>query len=330
MHESGRTPFGGARHRQRGAKGADTDTMRLVWRVLCRISVAVLFLAPFAAVVAAPPAAAGETLSSERCLALFNERDGDWRNVRYFPTLKEPGKVCFREGCRYQSYIALYEATRDTQYLDRLIHRFDAFLQVRDDVTGRQDTARKRPMKSWGLQSRRLSGYHARLDLACHVYAQIAGFVRLVRGDQALVETYGHKADVYAAAIRESLADLEADWRDGPGEGEGYYFEIARGEPGSYEKQCMAGRTWLELGLATGDAPALDRASKVATLFRRRLSLADGAYDWEYRLVLEPAQRERSARFNHAAASVEFARACHENDIVFTEEDMERFCATFL
>ncbi len=262
---------------------------------------------------------------------LFDECDADWQNTTGITKAKEPGNMAWGESYRLMAYPGMYEATRDTKYLDHLTHRFDALLTVRDDRTGRRDEFTGKAMPAWGTAHYSKPKWHCWIVHAGMLTYPAASFVRIVKADPNLQARYGAKADEYAAALKETIAGYDPDWRNGPGEDEGYYIGRALGDKHLPLNQMNAlGRTLAELAVALDDPVCRDRASRLARFFEHRLTTKpSGAYDWAYWPPTEPAGPSSGEDISHAAINAEFAVLCYERGIVFDRADMDHFAATF-
>ncbi|MGD9496948.1 MAG: hypothetical protein AB7Y46_11660 [Armatimonadota bacterium] len=185
------------------------------------------------------------------------------------------------------------------------------------------------------------------------IYGPMTGLARLVSAEPALQAEFGAAADRLAAAATESMDGWERLWREGPGEGQGYYLSIERGgglwwdgvmAPMNY--LAAAGMVLLDLWECRGDQRALDHATCLARLLQSDLELdAGGAYVFHYWPTSAVAMwtRENALSLNtpvyrsspvpddlsHGAWSVEFAVRCHQAGVVFSREDMDRFALTF-
>jgi hypothetical protein len=185
------------------------------------------------------------------------------------------------------------------------------------------------------------------------VYSGMTRFASLVHKTPALQGEFGAAARRFVQAARESLAAWEFCWRNGPEADEGYYLLQPRGAdmwcdglvaPLNY--LGSAGQVIMGIWDCTGDPRMLDRARRMANLYKRACTLTDkGGYSWPY--WGPPAdqgwKREDGWSLNtpdyqaasppddlsHAAWELEFAVMCYERGIVFTRRDMRRFAYTF-
>lgn len=196
-----------------------------------------------------------------------------------------------------------------------------------------------------------------RLAYWCYIgpiYSPLTRFAFLVKEDPGLQDEFAAAAARYVAAAEESLAVWEPSWRDGPDEGEGYYLLTPKGEPfwcdgigAPFNYLCAAGQVMLYLHDVTGKAEYRKKAEGIARLLKNRLELREnGAYVWQYwwgpgakgwskadgLSVNTPTYppRRYDEDISHGAWAIEFAVQARQRGIVFDEQDMERFAATFM
>ncbi len=185
------------------------------------------------------------------------------------------------------------------------------------------------------------------------IYGAMTRFARLVHERPELQVEFAPAAQRLLTAAIESLDGWERLWREGPGEGEGYYLSIERGgglwwdgimAPMNY--LAAAGQVLLDVYACTANAHALDHATRIARLLHADCTVdAGGAYVFNYWPVsaLEMWHRENALSLNtpeyrsnpvpddlsHGAWSVEFAVCAWQEGVVFTDEDMQHFALTF-
>ncbi len=241
-----------------------------------------------------------------------------------------------------------YVADRD---FSRKLAEAPSFLLVvtdlRADAVPEQKTLR--PVRDIPLVAHRV-GYQGYIG---PIYSPMTRFASLVERDQSLQADFGQAAQRYISAAEESLATWESCWRNGPGEGEGYYLLIPKGEPfwcdgvgAPLNYLGAVGQVLLDLHDLTGKPAYRDKAHRIGRLFKNELELRDnGAYVWQYwwgsgkngwtkadalsdnTPAYSPAKYDED--MSHAAWEVEFAVQAYRRGIVFNEEDMGRLAATF-
>lgn len=236
--------------------------------------------------------------------------------------------------------LAMYQATGDVQYLQRLIVQADAALVQRDDVRGVVDY-RGVSGAAWRNISKTTEFYCWAYHSGTLTYPMVE-FARLVLLDPVLGSfvahdglTFQEKADEYTARAIETFQFHEFEWTSGPGSSEGHYrtppdFPAGRdtGPPDTQipmNMQASIGRTLVALAAVTGEALYWQRAARVAHYVKNRLSLVNGTYVWTY----NPGFNEYPDDVSHGALVVDFATVCAKEGIVFGVQDLERFAATF-
>jgi hypothetical protein len=237
-------------------------------------------------------------------------------------------------------YMAMYRATGDRMYLDRLCNHADAVLASRDDIAGVTEFDGK-SSACWANTK-----YQPGKEPYCYVVHSgmitypMADFAATVLADPELWNlpaydgfSYKKKADLYLLRVAETVAFHDPDWKSGPGVGEGHYvfdpqatFLDAAGQEMPLNQQNAMGRTLVALHSATGKPEYLQKASALANRFAGQLLVQSGAYVWNYSGGAYDAPGED---ISHAAINVDFARLCAQSGIVFSDLDMDRFATTF-
>lgn len=185
------------------------------------------------------------------------------------------------------------------------------------------------------------------------IYSGMTRFASLVHRSPSLQAEFGAAARRFVRAARESLAAWDFCWRNGPGPDEGYYLLQPRGADMWCDRVVAplnylgsAGQVILGIWDCTGDDRMLDRARRIANLYKRACTVTDkGGYTWpywgppadrgwkrEYRWSLNTPDYQAASPpddLSHAAWELEFAVMCHERGIVFDRRDMRRLAATF-
>ena len=231
--------------------------------------------------------------------------------------------LAWGESYHLMSCVAMFEATRDRAYLDQAIARCDAVLAVRDDRRGLSDEIRGKVMPAWSSLKYTKGKRYTWIVHAGMLTQPMARIACLVRRDPDLYAEYGATADRYLEAVAETVHAFDADWRDGPVEGEGFYYGEYKRTGLPLNMQNAMGRTLVDLWLATGKREYRDRAEKLALFFKHRCRPVDNRYVWSYSRASTGAED-----ISHAAINVDFAFVCHRAGLVFTREDMHRFANT--
>ncbi|MCB9769515.1 MAG: hypothetical protein H6752_15060 [Candidatus Omnitrophica bacterium] len=181
------------------------------------------------------------------------------------------------------------------------------------------------------------------------ILTPMARFCDLVINNDDL-EKYREKAEDYLLEIRISMAEHdqflveEDDW--------GYtIFERGSpfwcdGVPEPHNTMACSGSTYIHLYRATGEPYFLDRATRLARMFKRNhIPQADGTWLFHYWWgPMETGWNEGEGTSDHLGSyagqsvpedishlqlTLMFLADCYENGIVFGEEDLDRWAKTF-
>lgn len=242
----------------------------------------------------------------------------------------ETGKLVWGESYLLVAYMQMYQATKDPDYLRRLVAHFDCVLKNRDDVRGLADAYAGKPLAGWGSATYSEGKWHVWIVHTGMLTIGPAQFVRAVKENKALQEEFGAKAAEYKQRIAEGIRDAEPYWRSGPKAVEGYYYDPFLKQCVPLNMQNAMGITLLEMGKATGDRAYLEKAARLARFFKHRLRLPQPErYDWAY-WPLPDKDGPGSEDISHACINVAFAALCAAEKIVFTRQDAARFAQTWL
>ncbi|MBI5014334.1 MAG: hypothetical protein HZB55_02435 [Deltaproteobacteria bacterium] len=167
----------------------------------------------------------------------------------------------------------------------------------------------------------------------------IGQFVAIALSDPSLARRYGEKAREYAAFIERNVFEKwERTWTtlsDGTGV---YRFtdDPTQRFPGyglPHNQYLALARTWLVLKDVPGlshRADFADRATRMAQRFQSKLRRRGQAYVWNY---WDPLPGEKVPDWvedqSHATVDVSFALEAAERRIVFNEDDLRHFAATY-
>jgi len=218
--------------------------------------------------------------------------------------------------------LAAYEGTGNVRFLHHAIQDIDYVLRLRDDRRGIRDHVRGRVMPSWCSVIYTEGRPYCFVTHAGMITFPIARCANLIRRSEDLNRRFGNKANEYTAAVAETVAAFENDWREG-----GYYVEpyYDPDEPLPFNASSAMGRTFVQLWLLTGRSQYRERAEAIARFFKRYLRRDGRGYVWSYR-----ASGGRAEDLLHAAISVDFAFQCYRSKLVFDKVDMGRFVQTFM
>ena len=274
----------------------------------------------------APPEFDFLKLADERVAALdqFADRDKDGY-----------GELAWSLSYGMMALNVLYEATGDTAYLDRqlrviegLMARRDTELAARLGEAGYVDYQRGRVLASWGTGNYS-GGKHT--CWAVHtgmLMYPAADFVRLVRAGGEATARYSDSAEGFVPLIEQAIGEYDAEWRDGPQEGMGYYV-FPGGSILPNNQMNGPGRALVLLHELTGKPEYGDRARKLAAFFRSKLThVAEGDYYlWAYSQGAD-APAGRGEDVSHAAINASFMHLAWQYGVGFDDTDMARLCRT--
>ncbi|MFH1754314.1 MAG: VCBS repeat-containing protein, partial [Candidatus Latescibacterota bacterium] len=241
------------------------------------------------------------------------------------------------------SYVAMYHATGDADYLKRLARHARIIISKRDDFLGRQDYAGQL-RAAWASQAEGYNTLTQPYAFVVHsglITYPLADFVQLVRNDSNLRgemtysgESFGSFADWLGARVSETIAahedqyDMVENVYKIRSDVEDFGLK-PDGMPASaivpYNQQSAMGRTLLMMYKATGHPDYLYKVIELARFFKDGLQLVGDTYVWEWGGDFTGIED-----ISHGALSVDFAHLCWQNGIVFNDLDMLRFAATFL
>lgn len=169
----------------------------------------------------------------------------------------------------------------------------------------------------------------------------IALFIEAALGDPALQGKYGAKAQEYAELLeRHFLRKWEQYWVELPDGAGAYTFtanpteRFPRGLLPHNQYLALA-RAWLVMADIPGlpaSAAYREKASKMATYFRRHLRDNEGAYVWNYwdPRPDEGIKTSGPEDCSHATIDIGFAVQAARRGVVFGPEDLRRLAKTYL
>lgn len=261
-----------------------------------------------------------------------NVNGGEW----YRGYDNEEATLAWGESYVMMALTALFRATGDPIWLDRLASHADAVLAQRDDARGVADYR--------GVSGACWRDLHYQDDGTPYCYVvhsgmiayPIAEFARLVRdrGLEAEVaydgETFGARAERYTRAVAETVAFHDREWNAA-----GYYmfpsdadFLPYAGEDVPLNQSNAMGRVLLVLADLMGDAATLGKARALADRFEDQVTVgSDGAALWNYWGGDYAAYGED---ISHAAINVDFAVLAASYGVVFDRDDLDAFATTFV
>ncbi len=238
----------------------------------------------------------------------------------------------------------LYEATGDTQYLDKQLELIQKIFTKRDcdlatkytDPGKYQDFQRARLMKAWGTGSYSKGQYTCwAVHTGMTVYP-MAEFVRIVRAGGDATATYAQQVEQYVPLMEEAVKEYDAEWRDGPEAGQGYYLfpesdSQLSGQILPLNQMNAPGRALFALYDITGKPEYKEKAEKLAAFMKSKLThIEDGDhYAWAYWAKPPDAPPSSGEDVSHAAINAHFMYVAWEHGAVFDDTDMQRLGRTF-
>lgn len=248
----------------------------------------------------------------------FGKDPDRWR------TSRDGGELGWEWAHKAMAYLAIFEATGERKWLDRLMTDFDLVLANRDDRTATRDQVRDRVMPSWSTSTYSKGQRYAWMVHAGLITYPMVRIAWLIRRDPNLRPLYGPQAEVWVRRVAETVAAFDGSWRDGPQPSEGHYRDDYLRVPLPFNQQAAMGRTLVMMWLLTGDPAYRHKAARMAAYLRNRLRPDGDAWVWDY-----SPETSSPEDISHGGIEVDFAVLCHSLGLVFTDADMRRFVATF-
>ena len=232
------------------------------------------------------------------------------------------------------SLAAMFRATGDPVYLERLDLHLQDIYAARDDVRGVTDY-RGASGACWRNTHYQPGGegycYVVHTGMLIYPMAEFARGVQdagLADWTAADGQTFGDKAAFWTTAAQESVAAHDDQWRE-----DGTYVFRAdapltyAGVDVPFNQSNTMGRALLSLYDVTGDAQYLDKATGLATRFRADITFSGGQALWNY---WGGAYASPGEDISHAAINADFIAMAAERGVVFSDEDAEAVAETFV
>jgi hypothetical protein len=263
--------------------------------------------------------------------------DGMVQKVDQLPDHDEDGYGELAWGTSYgmMALNVLYEATRDAKYLDTQARTLEQLMAKRDsELAARGDGAyvdfqRGRVVNAWGTGHYTDGKHTCWLVHAGMLLYPAAEFVRLVRRGGEAAAPYAARAEALLPAIEDAIAEFDADWREGPAEGMGYYV-LPDGKLLPNNQMNAAGCALFVLADLTGNPGYAHKAAAMAAFFRSKLTHVDDGdyYLWAYSQGTPEGPPGTGEDVSHAAINARFAYIAWQHGASFTDEDMARLART--
>jgi hypothetical protein len=232
---------------------------------------------------------------------------------------------------------AMYQATRDTQYLELLLNHAEVMYANRADRLNPPllDQIRNRSMPAFvsfniseGADARR----HSWLVESAYQSHSVTFAISEIKGNPQLQSQYGARAAALTADIIQTMDSFDPEFSLISGS-RGQYNDpyLAFTDPFTngvlpYNMQSAAGQTYIALWKATGEQRFYDRATALAKTLKTELTPVSNRFTWRY----APYNSAGSATdVSHAGLDVAFAIDAYEAGIVFDDTDIQRLVNTF-
>jgi len=289
-----------------------------------------LFL--FAAVcLAAAPLRAADPITEE-ATGIYQ---ANWERGNFKSAMEgaDQGKFSWFGWTCMNAELMMYQVTGEKVHIDRVLDWGERFMANRSDRRGLRDDYRGRIVKSWVGNDYTFGLNYAEgssTGLLCHPMAEA---VYWVYADESLRAEYGERAAVLLREVIDTMEEFDADFRDGPGVGEGHYYnqynDVTYGQPQEpLNLQNAIGRTLVDLYLVTGEEKYRQRAEKLARFMKNLMRPVEDHVVWPYSTYRLRYESDHVEDFSHAGLNVMFAFECYRAGIVFNEEDMRRMANT--
>lgn len=240
----------------------------------------------------------------------------------------DEGHLAWRTCYRMAALNEMYRVTGDAKYLRLNLLWAEAVMAARDDRSGRKRwNGRVGPV--WSSEK---YGRYGRTAYLVHTAMIVYPMLELLH----LEGVSSPRSQRLLQAALASIAAHDEQWRDGPGQEEGYYVytreqdEDLAGQPLPVNRgNAMAKCLWLAWKL-TGKPVYRERALALARFFKNRLQLTPtGAYTWPYDIPAREDGRSRPPEdSSHGALTASLAPLLEADGEVFSRVDLQRFAAT--
>jgi len=240
-------------------------------------------------------------------------------------------RLAWGESYILNAYLAMYEGTGDEHCLQTLLRHIANVQANRADRRGLVDEIRGRTIAGWisrGYSGDRAHAYLVHAGVLTYPMARLA---YVLKQDPQRSMQYAAQINTLLADVSQTIQSYESDWREGPGDDEGYYYCPILKRDMPYNQQNALGRTIVAMYEATGQEWYRVRAAKLARFFKDRLRRQDDRYLWDYW-----AHRPEFEDLSHAGFNVDFVVNCYRAGLVdsagkrlFSNPDMRRFVGTF-
>ncbi|MEA3432364.1 MAG: hypothetical protein U9R01_06825, partial [candidate division WOR-3 bacterium] len=235
--------------------------------------------------------------------------------------------LAWSESYLMQAYADMYRATGDIKYLDKLDDHIQSVLANRDDKIGQKDY-KGELVPCWGTDRYTRNGewMHFAVHTGMITYPMLE-FVQLAR--ESGIEKYSTVADDVLQQVKESIKYHDREWKaDHYVYPEDFY---KKNYIVPINQQAAMGRSLILLYELTGKGEYLNKAESLAKFVKDKAIKEDNAGGYILRGAFEPGKttpEDKIADISHSTITIHFAYLCYENDIVFRQQDMQKFAST--
>ncbi|GAW91342.1 carbohydrate binding domain-containing protein [Calderihabitans maritimus] len=245
------------------------------------------------------------------------KNNGDW----YKNYNNEHNDLAYGESFVMQAYLAMFEATGDTYYLDKFVDHAKGVLAQRDSVRGVTDH-RGLSLPAWSSSHYTDDGSRVIYPIHTGMIAQpLAKFGAIVNHRPELA-SYRDEAAEFVQAAKDALAVFDANWYE---DDKIAYLKGSGGYHKPFNMTLAQGDVMVNIYRATGETAYRDKAAKVARYFRGYLQLdsSTNSYLWKYSMKYSVWED-----LGHAIPDLSFVYHAYLAGIEFNETDMQRFANT--
>lgn len=248
----------------------------------------------------------------------------------------DSGGIAWGWAYRMMSLNEMFRATGGLRYLEDNLNCARAVLAARDDIRG---------VTLWNgviapAWSSDKYAERGRCVFAVHtgmVVYPILDCLLLAKPHSAELNLATQDFQTIQQSALESLAYHDRQWRDGPGEGEGFYIGMDQengleGKPLPGNRLSAMGRALWASWKLTGNEEHHRRAKAIGLYIKNRLTPApDGAFYWPYSLPAQavadasPKESIKGEDISHGSLTLSLPIFLATGNEVFTKDDMARF-----
>lgn len=274
------------------------------------------------------PAIPAGAVNSNELLQMFTRLDtvnnGNW----FKDANNDNAQLAWGESYVMDAYLTMYEATGDTNYLDKFITHGKGVLDQRDISRGVVDY-RGLSMPAWRNSSYTLNGEYA--IFAAHtgmITYPMAKFAAIVTRTPTL-QKYWSDRELFLQAAKDAVAVHQDEWVD---EGVTGYYKFRDDMPYKqagaklpFNQYLAMARTELMIYNSTGETQYLEQAQKMLQHFKNNLAVDPGTNSYNWRYSPDSSSYEDTG---HAIIDIDAAYQGYAAGVVFNVTDMDRLANT--